>query len=196
MKPSFGGILPPSKRPDPPHLTNSSQFPFLLSIGQIHDNSLPCAQYLKFRPQFFKLRHLKSLPVFNCIISPSHGPISIQSANWDSFSFSSTIESIEFRANPGLTGQIPTSVGNLKKLQSLVLIDNGLSGGLPVSIGKLTQLKRLVLSGNLLKGKIPESYGDLSELLILDLSRKSLSGSLPLISNSNSNFPYYIISAM
>ncbi|KAF5803706.1 putative leucine-rich repeat domain superfamily [Helianthus annuus] len=131
---------------------------------------------------------------FNCIISPSHGPISIQSANWDSFSFSSTIESIEFRANPGLTGQIPTSVGNLKKLQSLVLIDNGLSGGLPVRIGKLTQLKWLVLSGNLLKGKIPESYGDLSELLILDLSRKSLSGSLPLInnSNSNSNFPYYI----
>ncbi|KAJ0430913.1 putative leucine-rich repeat domain superfamily [Helianthus annuus] len=149
-----------------------------LSIGQIHDNSLPCAQNLKFRPQFFKLQHLKSLSVFNCIISPSRGPISIQSANWDAFS--STIESIEFRANPGLTGQIPTSFGNLKKLQSLVLIDNGLSGGLPVSIGKLTQLKRLVLSGNLLKGKIPESYGDLSELLILDLSRNSLSGSLPL----------------
>ncbi|MFS7943652.1 hypothetical protein Hanom_Chr06g00502771 [Helianthus anomalus] len=62
-----------------------------LSIGQIHDNSLSYAQYLKFRPLFFKLRHLKSLPVFNCIISPSHGPISIQSTNWDSFS--STIES-------------------------------------------------------------------------------------------------------
>ncbi|KAI7726287.1 hypothetical protein M8C21_014343, partial [Ambrosia artemisiifolia] len=148
-----------------------------LTIGQVHDNSLPCAQTLQFRPQLFKLQHLKSLSIFNCIISPK-GSISIQSANWDSFS--STLESVEFRANPGLTGQIPTSFGNLKTLQSLVLIDNGLSGGLPASIGKLTQLKRLVLSGNLLTGKIPESYGYLSELLIMDLSRNSLFGSLPL----------------
>ncbi|KAI3818335.1 hypothetical protein L1987_12140 [Smallanthus sonchifolius] len=149
-----------------------------LIIGQVHDNSLPCAQNLEFRPHLFKLQHLKSLSVFNCIISPSRGPISIQSANWDSFS--STLESAEFRANPGLTGQIPISFGNLKKLQSLVLIDNGLSGGLPVSISELTRLKRLVISGNLFTGKIPESYGDLSELLIMDLSRNSLSGSLPL----------------
>ncbi|XP_076951178.1 uncharacterized protein LOC143624386 [Bidens hawaiensis] len=147
-------------------------------IGQIHDNSLPCAPNLEFRPQFFKLQHLTSLSVFNCIISPSQSPISIHSVNWDSFS--STLESIEFHSNPGLTGQIPTTFGNLKKLQSLVLIDNGLSSGLPVNIGRLTLLKRLVLSGNMFTGKIPESYGGLSELLIMDLSRNSLGGSLPL----------------
>nr|XP_043624363.1 piriformospora indica-insensitive protein 2 [Erigeron canadensis] len=149
-----------------------------LSIGQIHDNSLPCAPNLEFRPHLFQLQHLKSLSFFNCIISPSHGPISVESANWDSFS--NTLESLEFRANPGLTAQIPATFGNLKKLQSLVLIDNGLSGSLPGSIGNLTHLKRLVLSGNKFTGKIPESYGYLSELLIMDLSRNSLSGSLPM----------------
>ncbi|KAK1412087.1 hypothetical protein QVD17_33063 [Tagetes erecta] len=149
-----------------------------IMIGQIHDNSLPCAQNLEFSPHLYKLQHLKSLSVFNCIISPTQGPISIRPVNWDAFS--STIESLEFRANPGLTGPIPASFGNLKKLQSLVLIDNGLSGSLPVSIGRLTRLQRLVLSGNLFTGKIPESYGDLSELLIMDMSRNSLSGNLPL----------------
>ncbi|XP_071707627.1 uncharacterized protein [Rutidosis leptorrhynchoides] len=149
-----------------------------LSIGLIHDNSFPCAQNLEFRPHLFQLQHLKSVSFFNCVISPNHSPISIQSANWDTLS--STIESIEFRANPGLTGQIPTTFGNLKKLQSLVLIDNGFAGNLPVEIGNLTNLKRLVLSGNKFTGKIPESYGYLSELLIMDLSRNSLSGSLPL----------------
>ncbi|KVH97457.1 piriformospora indica-insensitive protein 2-like [Cynara cardunculus var. scolymus] len=149
-----------------------------LRIGQIHDNSLPCHPNLEFRPHLFQLKHLKSLSFFNCIISPSHGPVTIQSANWDALS--STIESVEFRANPGLTGQIPTSFGNLKRLQSLVLIENGFSGGLPGSIGDLTHLKRLVLSDNLLTGKIPDSYGYLSELLIMDLSRNSLSGTLPL----------------
>ncbi|KAL8268865.1 hypothetical protein R6Q59_002663 [Mikania micrantha] len=149
-----------------------------LSIGQIYDNSLPCAPNLEFRPQFFQLTHLKSVSFSNCIISPNQATFSIQTANWDSFS--STLESIEFRSNPGLSGPIPATFGNLKKLQSLVLIDNRLSGNLPVNIGNLTHLKRLVMSGNLFTGKIPENYGYLSELLIMDLSRNLLSGSLPL----------------
>ncbi|KAJ9563705.1 hypothetical protein OSB04_008865 [Centaurea solstitialis] len=149
-----------------------------LSIGQIHDNSLPCHPNLEFSPQLFQLKHLKSLSFFNCIISPAHGPITIQSADWDALS--ATLESVEFRSNPGLTGQIPTAFGNLKRLQSLVLIENGFSGGLPGSIGYLSHLKRLVLSGNMLTGKIPDSYGYLSELLIMDLSRNLLSGGLPL----------------
>ncbi|KAK1425603.1 hypothetical protein QVD17_20957 [Tagetes erecta] len=147
-----------------------------LSIGQIYDNSFPCAQNLELRPQLFQLKHLKSLSFSNCITSPNQA--TIQTANWDSFS--GTLESLEFRANPGLSGPIPTAFGSLKNLLSLVLIDNRLSGDLPVNIGNLTHLKRLVLSGNLFTGKIPESYGYLSELLIMDLSRNSLSGNLPL----------------
>ncbi|KAF5762173.1 putative leucine-rich repeat domain superfamily [Helianthus annuus] len=149
-----------------------------LSIGQIYDNSLPCAPNLEFRPQFFQLKRLKSLTFSNCIISQNQATVSLQTADWDSFS--STLESLEFRANPGLSGQVPTAFGSLKNLQSLVLIDNRLSGSLPVSIGNLTCLKRLVMSGNLFTGKIPENYGYLSGLLIMDLSRNLLSGNVPL----------------
>ncbi|KAJ4710597.1 Piriformospora indica-insensitive protein 2 [Melia azedarach] len=90
------------------------------------------------------------------------------------------LESLEFRSNPGLIGQIPTGFGRLMKLQSLVLLENGLSGELPTNIGYLTNLKKLVISGNWLNGHVPDIFGGLSELLILDLSGNSLSGSLPL----------------
>nr|GEU32944.1 piriformospora indica-insensitive protein 2-like [Tanacetum cinerariifolium] len=147
----------------------------VLNIGSLHDNSLSCAPNAKFRPHLFQLKHLKSLAFYNCFVTPS---TTISSENW--CAFSGSLESLEFRSNPGLTGNIPDSFGQLTKLQSLVLVENGLSGGLPDNIGNLTRLKRLVLSGNRFWGKFPDSYGYLSELLIMDLSRNSLSGSLPL----------------
>ncbi|XP_024989906.1 piriformospora indica-insensitive protein 2-like [Cynara cardunculus var. scolymus] len=145
-----------------------------LNIGSVDDNSLACAPYVEFRPHLFQLNHLKSLAFFHCFVAP----IPIPSGNWAAFSGS--LESLEFRSNLGLTGNIPPDFGQLEKLQSLVVIENGLSGGLPENIGNLTRLKRLVLSGNGFTGEIGDSYGYLSELLILDLSRNSLSGSLPL----------------
>lgn len=147
----------------------------VLNIGSIHDNSLSCAPNVKFTPHLFQLKHLKSLAFYNCFVTPS---TTISSENWGAFSGS--LESLEFRSNPGLTGNIPVSFGQLKKLQSLVLAENGLSGGLPGNIGNLTHLRRLVSSGNQFTGEIADSYGYLSELLIMDLSRNSLSGTLPL----------------
>lgn len=146
-----------------------------LNIGSIYDNSLSCAPNAYFSPDLFRLTHLKSLAFFDCFVVP---PIAFRSGNWAAFSGS--LESLEFRSNLGLTGHVPAAFGQLKKLQSLVLIENGLSGGLPDNIGNVTRLKRLVLSGNRFTGKIAESFGYLSELLIMDLSRNSLSGKLPL----------------
>ncbi|KAJ4835171.1 hypothetical protein Tsubulata_033841 [Turnera subulata] len=149
-----------------------------LSIGPIHDNSLSCDPYMEFRPQLFELKHLKTLSFFSCFISPHSHPVTIPSNNWERFGGS--LESLEFRMNPGLVGQVPSSFGGLTKLQSLVLLENGLSGELPGNFGNLTSLKRLVLAGNRFTGRIPDSFGGLSQLLILDLSRNLLSGSLPL----------------
>ncbi|CAI9296720.1 unnamed protein product [Lactuca saligna] len=146
-----------------------------LNIGSIHDNSLSCASKPEFRPDLFKLTHLKSLAFFDCFHEP---PIVIPSENWTKFSGS--LESLEFRSNPGLTGPIPAAFSKLHKLQSLVVIGNGFSGGLPENIGNWTHLKRLVLSENGFRGEIGDNYGYLSELLILDLSRNSLSGNIPL----------------
>ncbi|CAI0458925.1 unnamed protein product [Linum tenue] len=145
-----------------------------LSIGPVHDNSLGCGPKVEFRPQLFQLKHLKSLSFFNCFIKH---PVSIPPNNWGNLG--PTLQVLEFRSNPGLTGQVPTSLASLVNLQSLVLIENGLTGGLPANIGNLANLKRLVLAGNRFNGRIPESYGLLSKMLILDLSRNQLSGPLP-----------------
>ncbi|GAV77468.1 LRR_6 domain-containing protein/LRR_8 domain-containing protein [Cephalotus follicularis] len=149
-----------------------------LSIGPVHDNSLECATNVEFREQLFELKHLKSLSFFSCFISPSQHPTTIHNEKWEKLAIS--LESLEFRANPGLIGQAPATFVSLIKLQSLVLMENGLTGELPRDIGKVTNLKRLVLAGNGFTGQIPDSIGSLSELLILDLSRNSLSGPLPL----------------
>ncbi|XP_057962972.1 piriformospora indica-insensitive protein 2 [Malania oleifera] len=149
-----------------------------LSIGPIQDNSLDCTTDAEFRPQLFELKHLKTLSFFGCFNSPRHYPTPIPTENWDKLAGS--LESLEFRSNPGLTGQIPPSFAHLRHLQSLVLLENGLAGELLVNIGSLMGLRRLVLARNWLTGRIPDSFGGLSQLLILDLSRNFLSGALPL----------------
>ncbi|GMH01846.1 hypothetical protein Nepgr_003685 [Nepenthes gracilis] len=147
-----------------------------LNIGPLHDNSLRCRQKVEFRPEMFELNHLKSLSFFNCFTSLHH-PVTIPTYSWEKLA--SSLQSLEFRSNPRLNGKIPTIFSLLKKLQSLVLMENGLTGQIPPSIGNLANLKRLVLSGNRFTGQIPYSFGNLTELLILDLSRNSLSGYLP-----------------
>ncbi|MCD9643853.1 hypothetical protein HAX54_031705 [Datura stramonium] len=148
-----------------------------LNIGPIHDNSLSCAPNVEFSSNLFTLKHLKSLSFFNCFASPRHRPTSISTESWEFLAGS--LESLEFRSNPGLIGQIPTTFGRLRKLQSLVLVENGLSGELPANLGDLVNLRRLVLAGNKLSGKIPDSFGGFTQLLICDLSRNTLSGVLP-----------------
>ncbi|XWS51303.1 hypothetical protein CRYUN_Cryun12cG0165400 [Craigia yunnanensis] len=156
----------------------------VLNIGLVFDNSLQCSQDAKFTHNLFELTHLRSLSFFNCFSSPRHNPTRIPSSNWERLS--NNLESLEFRSNRGLIGTIPISIGCLKELQSLVLLENGLRGELPIELGSLVNLRQLVLSGNQFTGQIPPSFGGLTELLIMDLSRNNLSGSLPL--NFGSNF--------
>ncbi|XP_010936794.1 uncharacterized protein [Elaeis guineensis] len=148
----------------------------VLDIGPVLENSLECTQDAKFSPLLFKFKHLKSLCFFNCF-SP-HQPTTIPSSNWEKLAGS--LETLVFRSNQGLIGEIPASLGQLTNLKSLVLVENSLAGMLPRELGSLVHLKRLVLTGNRFSGQIPVSLaGNLSELLILDLSRNNLSGPLP-----------------
>ena len=147
-----------------------------IEIGPIYDNSLMCSSTPQFSHNFFRLKHLKALSFFSCFMKVN--PVRVSTLRWEMFT--NTLESLEFRSNPGLIGTIPTTIGYLRKLQSLVLLENGLAGKLPLEIGDLISLRKLVLSENHFVGQIPQSFGKLSELLILDLSRNNLSGSLPL----------------
>ncbi|XP_062111222.1 piriformospora indica-insensitive protein 2-like [Humulus lupulus] len=149
-----------------------------LNVGPVHENSLGCAKEVEFRPPLFEqFKHLKALSFFHCFVSWKKHQVTIPSRNWETLS--SSLESLEFRSNPGLVGQIPANFGSLVKLQSLVLLENGLEGQLPANIGNLAGLQRLVLAENRFSGHIPRSFGGLSKLLIFDLSRNLLSGPLP-----------------
>ncbi|KAH9698797.1 protein kinase domain-containing protein [Citrus sinensis] len=79
----------------------------------------------------------------------------------------------------GLTGTIPSYLGNLSSLQTLVLSHNWFWGTIPKEIGNLTKLKELRLPYNKLEGEIPEELGNLAELEVLVLNNNLLTGTIP-----------------
>jgi len=99
------------------------------------------------------------------------------------------------------SGQIPTSIGNLKHLKTLDISGTNGSGGIPASIGglaslsfldlsssgfqigelpaaigRLQSLSTLRLTGCGIPGEIPSSFVNLTRLTELDLSRNNISG--------------------
>ena len=70
---------------------------------------------------------------------------------------------------PELNGSIPVELGNLSKLESLVLSGFQLSGPIPVELANLSKLKYLRLDKNQLDGWIPVELGNLQNLHRLDL---------------------------
>ncbi|KAK4384244.1 Somatic embryogenesis receptor kinase [Sesamum angolense] len=79
-----------------------------------------------------------------------------------------------------LTGNIPTQLGSLKKLNVLALQSNQLTGAIPASLGGLMMLTRLDLSFNHLFGSIPLKLAGLPMLKVLDIRNNTLSGNVPL----------------
>ena len=75
---------------------------------------------------------------------------------WDECYSIENTTSLNLYAN-GLTGVIPSAIGNLVNLEGLYLASNQLSGEIPSSIGNLVNLIELYLSSNQLSGEIPES---------------------------------------
>ena len=79
----------------------------------------------------------------------------------------------------GLSGSIPSEIGNLTNLESLYLNNNQLTGLIPSEIGNLTNLTDLRLSSNQLTGSIPSEIGNLTNLERLWLNDNQLTGSIP-----------------
>lgn len=77
-----------------------------------------------------------------------------------------------------LTGHIPDSIGNLVSLKNLDLSQNSLSGAIPESIGSLRGVQQIELFENQLSGELPESIANLTSLQNLDLSQNGLTGKL------------------
>ena len=78
-----------------------------------------------------------------------------------------------------LTGPIPPELGELKKLEVLFLEANHLSGSIPPELGGMESLQTAFLSGNQLTGPIPPELGNIPWLYKLRLSHNKLSGPIP-----------------
>ncbi|KAJ4891667.1 disease resistance family protein / LRR family protein [Raphanus sativus] len=94
------------------------------------------------------------------------------------------LETLDLSNNLGLTGEVPSVLGELPQMKYLDLSANELNGQIngfldAFSKNKDNSLVFLDLSSNKLAGTLPESLGALRKLQILDLSSNSFTGSIP-----------------
>ena len=78
-----------------------------------------------------------------------------------------------------LNGPIPAELANLSNLEWLGLYDNSFTGQIPSELGVLSNLERLYLHGNDLSGQIPASLSSLGSLTNLWLKDNQLTGEIP-----------------
>ncbi|KAK7825681.1 receptor-like protein 33 [Quercus suber] len=77
------------------------------------------------------------------------------------------------------SGEIPTSLSNLKDLSCMFLHQNNLNGSLPESFGNLTKVTQIFLKSNKFTGQIPLSLSNLEDLSFVDLSYNNFGGEIP-----------------
>ncbi|XP_024187843.1 leucine-rich repeat receptor protein kinase HPCA1 [Rosa chinensis] len=95
------------------------------------------------------------------------------------------LNSLDLSFNPGLQGPLPPQLGDLPKLNILILAGCSFSGNIPDELGNLEQLAFLALNTNYFTGSIPPSLGKLSNLYWLDVADNQLSGPLPISTSTS-----------
>ncbi|XP_006300598.2 probable leucine-rich repeat receptor-like protein kinase At5g49770 [Capsella rubella] len=95
------------------------------------------------------------------------------------------LRSLDLSFNPGLTGSLTSRLGDLQKLNILILAGCGFTGSIPNELGYLKDLSFLALNSNNFTGKIPASLGNLTKVYWLDLADNQLTGPIPISSGSS-----------
>jgi hypothetical protein len=81
--------------------------------------------------------------------------------------------------NVGLSGTIPSEIGQLSLLEDLKLGNNGHSGPLPSELGLLTNMEELLIPGNNMGGTaIPEELWNMSSTIYLDFNGAGFGGTI------------------
>ena len=122
---------------------------------------------------------LKIIVLSNALISIGFGNCDSDEVElWDEcYSIPNTTSLL--RINEGLTGEIPSEIGQLTNLVTLKLQYNELTGSIPTEIGNLTSLVKIDLRYNNLSGSIPTEIGSLTSLNELRIQKNQLSGTIP-----------------
>ena len=122
---------------------------------------------------------LKIIVLSNIVISIGFGNCDSDEVElWDEC-YSITNTTSLLRINHGLTGEIPSEIGQLTNLETLKLQYNELTGSIPPEIGNLTNLVKLDLRYNNLSGSIPTEVWSLTSLKELRIQKNQLSGTIP-----------------
>ena len=122
---------------------------------------------------------LKIIVLSNIVISIGFGNCDSDEVElWDEC-YSITNTTSLLRINHGLTGEIPSEIGQLTNLETLKLQYNELTGSIPPEIGNLTSLVKLDLRYNNLSGSIPTEVWSLTSLKELRIQKNQLSGTIP-----------------
>ena len=122
---------------------------------------------------------LKIIVLSNALISIGFGNCDSDEVElWDEC-YSITNTTWLGRINEGLTGEIPSQIGQLTNLETLKLQYNELTGSIPPEIGNLTSLVKLDLRYNNLSGSIPTEVWSLISLKELGIQKNQFSGTIP-----------------
>ena len=122
---------------------------------------------------------LKIIVLSNIVISIGFGNCDSDEVElWDEC-YSITNTTSLLRINHGLTGEIPSEIGQLTNLETLKLQYNELTGSIPPEIGNLTNLVKLDLRYNNLSGSIPTEVWSLTSLKELRIQKNQFSGTIP-----------------
>jgi Leucine-rich repeat (LRR) protein len=84
-----------------------------------------------------------------------------------------------------LSGEIPSSLGNLTSLVYFLASQNNLTGSIPGSLARLSHIQVIDLTYNSLSGTVPDSIFNLSLLTYLGLGENGFAGKLPSTTGNN-----------
>ncbi|XP_061352303.1 receptor-like protein 6 [Gastrolobium bilobum] len=110
-------------------------------------------------------------------------------SNWSTHLRYLDLSSIAF------SGEIPSSIGHLKSLNTLGLTGCNLHGSLPLSLWNLTQLTFLSLPYNNLNGEIPSLLSNLKHLTSFDLQSNNFTGHIPDVFAMFINLEFFSLSS-
>jgi hypothetical protein len=94
----------------------------------------------------------------------------------------------------GISGTVPSSIGEISSLIYLLMSNNKLYSTLPITIGKLTNLITLQMASNGFTGQLPMEISNLTQLYILDLQDNYFSKSLPSSIGTLPHLSYLLLS--